>query len=91
MLYVIHCRDKKDHLSVRMETRPDHVEHLKSLGEKLIAAGPLLDADEKPCGSTVIIEADDLASAEAFATNDPYAKAGLFEQVQVDPWNKVLP
>lgn len=91
MLFVIHCRDRKDHLSVRLNNRPAHVDYLKSLGRNLFAAGPLLDNNEQMCGSVVIIDVADLAAAENFAANDPYARAGLFEQVTIDRWNKVLP
>lgn len=91
MLYVIHCFDKKDHLQVRMDNRPAHVEYLKSFGDKLIAAGPTLDKDENMNGSVVVLEFDTLTDAENFAANDPYAKAGLFESVTIQPWKKVLP
>ena len=30
------------------------------------------------------------AAAEAFAANDPYAKAGLFEDVSLQEWKKVV-
>lgn len=91
MLFVIHCRDKKDHLPIRQENRPDHVEYLKSLGDRLFAAGPLLNDEEQMCGSVVVIDVADKSAAKDFAANDPYAKAGLFEQVTIDRWNKVLP
>ena len=91
MLYVIHCFDKKNHLQVRMDNRPTHVDYLKSFGDKLQAAGPTLDADENMNGSVVILELENKAAAEEFAANDPYAKAGLFEQVIISPWKKVLP
>lgn len=91
MLFVIHCRDKRNHLAVRQENRPTHVAYLKSMGDKLFAAGPLLDENEQMCGSVVIIDVADKAAAEDFAVNDPYAKAGLFDQVTIDCWNKVLP
>ena len=91
MLYVIRCIDKKDHLPVRQANRPAHVEYLKSFGEKLFAAGAILDDDEMMCGSVVILDVADKAEAEAFAAGDPYAKAGLFEQRSIDRWNKVLP
>ena len=81
MLYVIHCFDKQDHLQVRMDNRPAHVEYLKSFGDKLHAAGPTLDAEQSMNGSVVILDLDSLADAEAFAANDPYAKAGLFASV----------
>lgn len=91
MLYVIHCFDKKDSLQVRMDNRPEHVAYLKSFGDKLHAAGPTLDTDENMNGSVVILDLENLAEAEAFAANDPYAKAGLFESVSIQPWKKVLP
>jgi len=91
MLYLIHAFDKPDHLAVRMENRPAHVEYLKSFGDKLHAAGPTLDAAGEMNGSLVILDFADQAEAEAFAANDPYAKAGLFEKVIVQPWKKVLP
>ncbi len=91
MLFVIRCTDKKDHLAVRQENRPAHVEYLKSFSTQLFAAGPLLDQDELMCGSLIILDLPDRTAAERFASNDPYAKAGLFEQTTVDHWNKVLP
>ncbi len=91
MLFVIRCLDKKDHLPVRQENRPAHVEYLKSFGEKLVGAGAILDEDESMCGSVVILDLGDKSEAEAFAAGDPYAKAGLFESATIDHWNKVLP
>ncbi len=91
MLYLIHCFDKNDHLQVRMDNRPAHVDYLKSFGEQLHAAGPTLDAAGSMNGSLVILEFAALSEAESFAANDPYAKAGLFEKVIIQPWKKVLP
>lgn len=91
MLYVVHCVDKKNHLEVRMENRPTHVEYLKSLGEKLNAAGPTLDDEGNMNGSVVILDLESREEAETFAANDPYAKAGLFDSVTISTWKKVLP
>ncbi len=91
MLFVIRCTDKKDHLQVRQDNRPAHVAYLKSFGDKLFAAGPLLDANEQMCGSVIILDLVDKVEAQKFAANDPYALAGLFEQVTIDRWNRVLP
>lgn len=92
MLFALICKDKPGHLQVRLDTRPDHVAFLDDLNARgaLKFAGPFLDADGKPNGSLVVIEAIDLATAEALATADPYAKAGLFESVDVKPWNWVF-
>jgi len=91
MLYLIHCFDKPGQLAVRQENRPAHVEYLKSFGDQLHAAGPTLDANEQMNGSLVILDFENQEAAEAFAANDPYAKAGLFEKVIIQPWKKVLP
>ncbi len=91
MLYVIHCFDKANHLQVRMDNRPAHVEYLKSFSDKLFAAGPTLDAEENMNGSVVILDLESISEAEKFAANDPYAKAGLFEKFSIQPWKKVLP
>ena len=36
MLYAVICNDKKDHLHIRLEIRPKHIEYLKSLGNMKI-------------------------------------------------------
>ena len=92
MLFALLCKDKPGHLNVRMETRPTHVEYLNKLNAegKLAIAGPFLDSDGKPNGSLVIVEAADIDAARALADADPYAKAGLFESVDVKPYNWVF-
>lgn len=89
MLFAIICKDKPGALQLRMDTRPEHVAYLEKLnGEKKLAfAGPFLGADDKPDGSLVVVEAADKAGAEALAAADPYAKAGLFANVEIRPWN----
>jgi uncharacterized protein YciI len=90
MLFAIICTDKPNHLQVRLDNRPAHVEHLQSLGANLKGAGPFLGTDEKPNGSLVIIDVNDRPAAQAFAEADPYAKAGLFESVDIRPWAWLL-
>ena len=92
MLFAFLCTDKPGHLHVRMDTRPAHLEHLNKLnaGGVLKMAGPFLDDDGKPNGSLVIVEAEDMAAARALAEADPYYQAGLFEKVEVKPYNWVF-
>jgi uncharacterized protein YciI len=54
------------------------------------AAGPLLDDDEKPCGSLIILELDSKKEAEDIAAQDPYANAGLFEKVDIKPYTWIF-
>ncbi|WP_378946998.1 YciI-like protein [Mesorhizobium sp. ANAO-SY3R2] len=92
MLFALICKDKPGHLQVRLDTRPEHVAFLNDLNAKgtLKFAGPFLDAEGKPDGSLVVIEATDAAAAKALADADPYANAGLFDSVDIRPWNWVF-
>lgn len=91
MHFIIFAKDKPDSLELRMENRPAHVEHLNSLGEALKIGGPLLDDNgENPCGSTLLIEADSLEDAKAIVARDPYTQAGLFESVEIRPYNWIF-
>lgn len=92
MHFAFTCVDKPDHGPVRADNRPAHLDYLKANAERVFAAGPILSDDgERPVGSLLIMEFDNLSQARAFADGDPYAKAGLFESVTIRPWRKVLP
>lgn len=86
MLFAITANDKTDHIEKRQGVRPEHLEYLSSLGDKLKFAGPFLDHEGNGVGSLVVIEAADLAEAETIMKNDPYAKANIFSDVQIRPW-----
>ncbi|MGO4564545.1 YciI-like protein [Rhizobium sp. 2YAF20] len=92
MLFAFVCKDKPGHLNVRMETRPEHVEHLNKLNTDgiLKMAGPFLDADGKPCGSLIVVNAANIDAAKSIADSDPYTKAGLFESVEIKAFNWVF-
>jgi uncharacterized protein len=92
MLYALWCTDKPGHLQVRMDTRPTHLDYLNKLNSDgvLKVAGPVLDGDGKPCGSMLVLKAETLEDARAFAAADPYALAGLFETVEIKPFNWVF-
>lgn len=91
MLYHILCRDKPGHLQTRLDNREAHLAVVNSLGDKLFAAGPLLNGQDEMVGSVLIIYFDSDESAESFCANDPYAQAGLFEEVTITRWRKTLP
>ena len=89
--FVLLCRDKPNCIELRLQTRAAHLEYLATLTEPILMAGPLLSDDEKPIGSLIIIEAQSYKRAEAIAAADPYAKAGLFAEVEIKPFRKVIP
>ena len=91
MLYHILCKDKPGCLQLRLDNRDAHLAVVNALGDRLFTAGPLLNANDEMIGSVLIIDFDDDAAAEAFCEQEPYAKAGLFEQAIVTRWRKTLP
>jgi len=91
MLYVIHALDKPGHVEVRRANMPAHVEYVKSQSVKLVLAGPLMAEDHQtPIGTVLVVDAENLAAAQAFADGDPYRKADLFAEVRVNAWRKTI-
>lgn len=92
MLFIILAHDKPDSLSLRMETRAKHLRYLADAGDRIKVAGPILSPgdDPKPVGSMIVLDAASEGAAQLFASNDPYASVGLFETVEIKPWNAAV-
>jgi uncharacterized protein YciI len=87
MLYALICTDKPNGLAIRKANRPEHLAYLESLGDTLLLAGPFTQEDGQTMnGSLIVVEAPSLQSAREIAEGDPFAKAGLFESVEIRPW-----
>lgn len=92
MAFILECLDKPGSLDLRMANRPAHLGYIEGQIDKVVVAGPIFAEDGKtPIGSLLIMDFDTKAEAEAFAAEDPYAKAGLFGSVTIRPWRKVFP
>lgn len=99
MLYAIISLDVENSLPLRKQARPAHIERLNALRDegRLILAGPhpAIDSEEPAeagfTGSLVVAEFKNLAEAKAWADADPYMAAGVYAQVTVKPFKKVLP
>ncbi|MGR6861855.1 YciI family protein [uncultured Aliivibrio sp.] len=99
MWYVIFSQDVENSLERRLSVREKHLERLTQLQNegRLLVAGPMPAIDsENPgdagfTGSTVIAEFDSLDAATEWANNDPYIDAGVYANVIVKPFKKVLP
>ena len=90
MLFAILCTDKPDSAALRAATRPAHLEYLKSHADRLVLAGPILDADGTPRGSLLVVDLADRAAAEALAAGDPYVGAGLFRSTEINAYRAVF-
>jgi uncharacterized protein len=89
VLFVITAFDKPGALERRMQVRPAHFAYLEARAAQIRVGGPLLNQNDQPMGSLLIIEAADRAAAEAFAEGDPYRKE-VFEKVEIRPWRAAL-
>ena len=90
MDFAIVCVDRPGSSELRASTRDHHLDYLRAGGAALKLAGPLLNDQGHSIGSLLVVEAADEAGARAFAAEDPYAKAGLFERVEIRPFKPVL-
>lgn len=83
-LFCLHCLDNDtDGAERRADTRPAHLEWAGNLGTVVRMAGPLISEEGRMVGSVFLIEADDLAAAQAIHAEDPYTKAGVFGRVDI--------
>ncbi len=89
MLFAVICTDKPGALELRLQNREAHLAYIRDTGV-VAQAGPFLDEAGQMCGSLVILDVDDRAAAEAWAAGDPYARAGLFSDVRIEQWKKVV-
>lgn len=89
MLIALIAHDKPGALALRMENRQAHLAYIEATGV-VAQAGPLLDVQGQMAGSLVVLDVPDMAAAESWAANDPYAQAGLFADVQLHAWKRVI-
>jgi uncharacterized protein YciI len=99
MFYAIVGQDVPDSLDKRLAARPAHLERLHALQQagRLLLAGPFPAIDSNDpgtagfSGSLIVAEFESLADAQAWADADPYVAAGVYAQVSIKPFKKVLP
>ncbi len=99
MFYAIVGRDVPDSLERRLAARPAHLERLQALQQagRLLLAGPFpaIDSNDPGAagfsGSLIVAEFDSFAAAQAWADADPYVAAGVYADVAIQPFKKVLP
>jgi len=99
MFYAIISEDVEDSIERRKAARSRHIERLEQLRTdgRLILAGPhpAIDSEDPGpagfTGSLIIAEFDSLEDAQMWADADPYIEAGVYKQVIVKPFKKILP
>jgi uncharacterized protein YciI len=86
MLFLIYQQDRDDGEATRIRaaTRDPHVAYLKKHSDIIVLGGALLGEDGiERVGSCLLVNLPDQAAAAAFAAQDPFTAAGLFESTTV--------
>ena len=95
MLFMLMATDAENTLEARLSARPAHLARLQALQEsgRLVLAGtcPLTDNEAAFSGSLIVADFDSLDDAEQWAGEDPYVEAGVYAEILIRPFKKVLP
>ncbi|MGK0248095.1 MAG: hypothetical protein ACI910_000823 [Oleispira sp.] len=99
MWYAIISQDVENSFEKRLSVRPAHVARLETLKNegRLLIAGPhpAIDSEDPGSagftGSLIVAEFDSLLTAQSWADADPYQEAGVYRNIMVKPFKKVLP
>jgi len=99
MWYCIYAKDSPNSLEKRQLKRSEHLKRLKILQDmgRLLLAGPFPQVDsENPgpegfSGSLIVAEFDTLIAAQKWANDDPFFHSGVYKEIEVKPFKKVLP
>jgi uncharacterized protein len=89
MLFAVHALDHGDALERRLEHYEEHKSYLAASSVKTVVSGPLLaDDGETMIGSLFIVDADKKEDVIAFNRADPFFRAGVWKEVQINPFSK---
>jgi uncharacterized protein YciI len=99
MYYSIVGTDRENSLEARLKVRSEHIKRIEELRDsgRLLLAGPnpAIDSEDPGptgfSGSLNVAEFQDLDAAREWAEQDPYTLTGVFSDVVVKPFKKVLP
>jgi uncharacterized protein len=89
--FFVYCRDRPGMGALRDRTGEAHWSYMDGYDEAMIARGPTLTPDRTAAtGSMHIVDLPDLEAANAFAYEEPYYMAGVFNEVLIHRWRNEL-
>jgi uncharacterized protein YciI len=92
MLFVFHLRDRPEAGELRKAIRPAHKEYLAGVADRICVAGPLLSDDQtQMIGSLLVIDFPSRAAAEAWLTEEPFTRAGVYDASIVTAFQNLWP
>ena len=91
MEYFFYCRGRPGTEALLEELAEAHWSFMDGYAEAMIARGPTLTPDRTTwTGSMHMVDLPDAQAARAFAFQEPFYKAGVYDQVLVRRWGNAL-
>lgn len=91
MLYLVSLRDIADNTGIRSRLLNDHMQHMGQFMDSIRLGGPLLrEGTDVPGGGMLLVEADSADAVRAMVEADPYYKAGLWDEVRIQPFKEII-
>lgn len=79
--------DRPDGAAIRQEFHPAHSAYLREHAGNILVRGPLRnDDDTQSLGSVLLLDMPDMDAARDFIANEPFNKAGLYENPMLTRW-----
>ena len=91
MLYAIHCLDRENALSIRLDNYDAHRDYLNSTQTNIVLAGPVTADDiSTPIGSLMVISVNSREEAEHFNQSDPFYLLNVWDKnsIRIQPFIK---
>jgi len=89
MHFIVHCLDKPGMVETRLAHYDAHKAYLGTQPIDIIISGPLVQDDGATMiGSFFLVQADTREQVETFNADDPFQKAGIWQQVLIHPFIK---
>jgi uncharacterized protein YciI len=91
MLAAVLCRVDPDRERERLNFRAEHLVYMAAHKRRIFAGGPMLSASGAPETMILIVEGTDLDEVRDFINDEPYNRHGVFDEVTIRAWSRVLP
>jgi uncharacterized protein len=91
MHFAIQCQLAENTDEKRLTLRLTHLRFMEANKDRIFCGGPTVGTDGQLEMMLIILNAPDVASAEAFMQTEPYNQSGVFQQVIIREWRQVLP
>ena len=91
MLVSVYCKDAPDSAAPRQDKLAGHLQHIEAIEDSIKVAGPVMGPDEDgPIASLLIFEVDSLDEAAAMLHADPYYRAGVWQEINIQEFKGVV-